>query len=156
MPGQAAKYSVAIANRQARNGFLQSMHEAMHELGGLLAKPFELPALRSLAENLSEGLAALLMVAYEAVRDGDADDLALLQKMAADRDSMVDQMRRRVVSADKSLSAQDQQALYAITSLFERIVWMLRRFAALLVEARAHEEVPALETPGGAAVELAK
>ena len=42
------------------------------------------------------------------------------------------------------------------TSLFERIVWMLRRFAALLVEARAHEEAPALETPDGAAVELAK
>ena len=154
--GASREILVAIANRQARNGFLQSLHEAMHELGGLLAKPFELPALRSLAENLSEGLAALLMVAYEAVRDGDADDLALLQKMAADRDSLVDQMRRRVVSADKSLSAQDQQALYAITSLFERIVWMLRRFAALLVEARAHEEAPALETPDGAAVELAK
>ncbi len=153
--GASREVLVAIANRQARNGFLQSLHEAMHELGGVLAKPFELPALRSLAENLSEGLAALLMVAYEAVRDGDADDLALLQKMAADRDSLVDQMRRRVVSADKSVSAQDQQALYAITSLFERIVWMLRRFAALLVEAREEETAPALEPPGGAA-ELAK
>jgi phosphate:Na+ symporter len=129
----------------------------MHELGDALAKPFDLPALRSLAENLSEGLAALLMVAYEAVRDGNPDDLALLQKMAGDRDSLVDQMRRRVVSTDKSLSAQDQQALYTITSLFERIVWMLRRFAALLVDAREQEQPAAtLETAGGATAELAK
>ncbi|MGP8232380.1 MAG: Na/Pi cotransporter family protein [Methylovirgula sp.] len=154
--GASREVLVAIANRQARNSFLQSLHEALRELGDALAKPFELPALRSLAENLSEGLAALLMVAYEAVRDGDADDLALLQKMAADRDSLVDQMRRRVVSADKSLSVQDQQALYTITSLFERIVWMLRRFAALLVDVREGEAVAALGTPGGAATELAK
>jgi phosphate:Na+ symporter len=155
--GASREVLVAIANRQARNGFLQSLHEAMHELGDALAKPFDLPALRSLAENLSEGLAALLMVAYEAVRDGDPDGLALLQKMAGDRDSLVDQMRRRVVSTDKSLSAQDQQALYTITSLFERIVWMLRRFAALLVDAREQEQPTAtLETAGGATAELAK
>ncbi len=154
--GASREVLVAIANRQARNSFLQSLHEALHELGGALAKPFEMPALRSLAENLSEGLAALLMVAYEAVRDGDADDLALLQKMAADRDSLVDQMRRRVVSADKSLSVQDQQALYTITSLFERIVWMLRRFAALLADAGEPEPAATLAAPGGAAAEIAE
>ena len=150
--GASRDVIVAIANRQARTDFLQSLHEALRELGDALAKPFELPALRSLGQNLSEGLAALLMAAYEAVRDGDADDLALLQQMAADRDSLVDQMRRRVVSADKSLSAQDQQALYTITSLFERIVWMLRRFAALLVTDTYQEPAaPPLETQSQAA-----
>jgi phosphate:Na+ symporter len=145
--GASRDIQVAIANRQARNTFLQSLHEALHELGEALAGPFELPSLKSLAENLSEGLAALLMVAYEAVRDGDADDLALLQKLTADRDSLVDQMRRRVVSADKSLSVRDQQTLYTITSLFERIVWMLRRFGALLVVDTDREEpAAALET----------
>ncbi len=145
---------MAIANRQARNSFLQSLHEALRELGDALAKPFELPALRSLAENLSEGLAALLMVAYEAVRDGDPEDLAVLQKMAADRDSLVDQMRRRVVSADRALSTQDQQALYTITSLFERIVWMLRRFAALLVvDADQPQPAAAREMPSRAAIQ---
>ncbi|MEJ0052425.1 MAG: Na/Pi symporter [Methylovirgula sp.] len=149
--GASRNIQVAIANRQARSTFLQSLHEALHELGEALAGPFELPSLKSLAENLSEGLAALLMVAYEAVRDGDADDLALLQKLTADRDSLVDQMRRRVVSADKSLSARDQQTLYAITSLFERIVWMLRRFGALLVvDADREEPTATLETQGHA------
>jgi phosphate:Na+ symporter len=151
--GASREVLVAIANRQARNSFLQSLHEALHELGDALAKPFEFAPLRSLAENLSEGLAALLMVAYEAIRDGNPDDLALLQKMAADRDSLVDQMRRRVVAADKSLSAYDQQTLYMITSLFERIVWMLRRLAALLVVADESPQPLTIAEPNEAAVQ---
>jgi phosphate:Na+ symporter len=151
--GASRDIQVAIANRQARGTFLQSLHEALHELGDALSGPFELPSLQSLAENLSEGLAALLMVAYEAVRDGDADDLALLQEMAGDRDSLVDRMRRRVVSAGTSLSARDQQTLYTITSLFERIVWMLRRFGALLVVDVDREDSTTPETQSQAVVQ---
>jgi phosphate:Na+ symporter len=125
----------AIANRQARNNLLQSIHESLNELGEALASPFEAAAMQSLSSNLSEGLAALLMAAEDAVQSGDAEDLALLQQLTADRDSLVDQMRRRVIGADKTLSAHDQRTLYTITSLFERVVWMLRRYAALLAAA---------------------
>ncbi len=121
-----------IANRQARNSLLQSIHEALCDLGVALTMPFETPAMQSLGTNLSEGLAGLLMAADEAVRSCDADDLALLRQLTADRDSLVDQMRRRVIAADKALSVRDQQTLYTITSLFERVVWMLRRYGALL------------------------
>lgn len=147
--GASREVLVAIANRQARNSFLQSLHEAMREFGEALAKPFEFSPLQTLAENLSEGLGALLMVAYDAVREGDPDDLAALQSMAADRDSLVDQMRRRVVAADKSLSARDQQTLYMVTSFFERIVWMLRRFAALLVAEHDNPQPSAFSEQAG-------
>jgi phosphate:Na+ symporter len=72
------------------------------------------------------------MVAADAVRSGDPDELALLRKLTADRDSLVDQLRKRVIAADKALSARDQHRLYTLTSLFERIVWMLRRYGSLL------------------------
>ncbi len=121
-----------VANRQARNGLLQSIHEALRELGEALSTPFETPAMQSLCVNLSEGLAALLMAADEAVHSCDADDLALLRQLTADRDSLVDQLRRRVIAADRMLSTKDQLTLYTITSLFERVVWMLRRYGALL------------------------
>lgn len=121
-----------IANRQARNNLLQSIHESLDELAKALAISFETPAMQSLSVNLSEGLAGLLMVAAEAVRSCDPDELTLLRKLTADRDSLVDQLRRRVIAADKMLSARDQHSLYSITSLFERIVWMLRRYGALL------------------------
>jgi phosphate:Na+ symporter len=130
-----------IANRQARNSLLQSVHEALRDLGNALSTPFETPAMQSLSTNLSEGLAALLLAADEAVRSCDPDDLAILRQLTADRDSLVDQLRRRVIAADKLLSARDQQALYSITSQFELVVWMLRRYGALVtVEAAAPEE----------------
>jgi phosphate:Na+ symporter len=121
-----------IANRQARNSLLQSIHESMRELGEMLASAFDAPAMQSLSSNLSEGLAALLMAAADAVRSGDEEDLSVLRQLTADRDSLVDQLRRRVLAADKALSAQDQHTLYTITSLFERVVWMLRRYGALV------------------------
>jgi phosphate:Na+ symporter len=141
-----------IANRQARNSLLQSIHESLRELGDALSTPFETPAMQSLRTNLSEGLAALLLAADEAVRSCDADDLSLLRQLTADRDSLVDQLRRRVIAADKMLSTRDQRILYTITSLFERIVWMLRRYGALLaVEAVAPDVSVAPELRGHAA-----
>lgn len=121
-----------VANRQARNSLLQAIHNSLNELGDAVSTPFEAAAMQSLSTNLSEGLAALLMAAEDAVRSCDADDLALLRQMTGDRDSLVDQMRRRVIAADKTLSTHDQRTLYTITSLFERVVWMLRRYGALL------------------------
>jgi phosphate:Na+ symporter len=121
-----------VANRQARNSLLQAIHESLNELGEAVSTPFEAAAMQSLSTNLSEGLAALLMAAEDAVCSCDADDLALLRQMTGDRDSLVDQMRRRVIAADKMLSTHDQRTLYTITSLFERVVWMLRRYGALL------------------------
>lgn len=140
-----------IANRQARTSLLQSIHESLHELGGALSTAFDVAAMRSLSRNLSEGVAALLMAADDAVRSSDAEDLAILQQLTADRDSLVDQMRRRVIAADKALSVQDQSALYMITSLFERVVWMLRRYGSLLA---AGGEAPELQPAAGVEVAL--
>jgi phosphate:Na+ symporter len=140
-----------IANRQARNSLLQSIHESVDELAKALAVSFETPAMQSLSVNLSEGLAGLLMVAAEAVGSGDPDDLTLLRKLTADRDSLVDSLRRRVIAADPTLSARDQHHLYSITSLFERVVWMLRRYGALLtVDAEKSEVAAPIELQEGA------
>ncbi len=79
------------------------MHEALRDLGEALSKPFDIPAMRSLANNLNEGLAGLLLAADDAVKTSSHEDLALLRDLTADRDSLVDQMRRRVIAADKTL-----------------------------------------------------
>jgi phosphate:Na+ symporter len=131
-----------ISNRQARSSILQSIHESLSELGDALAIPFETPAMQSLCSNLSEGLAGLLLTADDAIRSGDAEDLSILRQLTSDRDSLVDQLRRRVIAADRMLSARDQHRLYTVTSLFERIVWMLRRYGALLSVQSEVQEAP--------------
>lgn len=146
-----------VANRQARNSLLQAIHEALNELGETVSTPFEAAAMQSLSTNLSEGLAALLLAAEDAVRSCDTADLALLRQMTGDRDSLVDQMRRRVIAADKMLSTHDQRTLYTITSLFERIVWMLRRYGALLAgSVTIPAEQSALQHLGASAAPLSQ
>jgi phosphate:Na+ symporter len=122
----------AISERQARNSLLLSIHEAMADLATQLAQPFDSVALRTLADNLREGIGALLLTAEEAVRSLDPDDLALMRQLTGDRDSMVDQLRRGAIAADQGLTAADHRHLYSITSAFELIVWMLRRYSASL------------------------
>ncbi|HLJ65177.1 MAG TPA: Na/Pi symporter [Stellaceae bacterium] len=125
-----------IAERQASNSMLQTLHEAMAEFVGKCTEPAETPTMQALALNLSEGLGALLLIAEEGVRTGAAEEFNLLHQLTDERDSMVDNLRRRVIATDQGLPARDQQLLYGLTNLFERIVWMLRRFVTSADQAR--------------------
>ena len=93
------------------------------------------------ATPLSRVSGALLLTAEEAVRTLAPEDLELMREITRDRDSLVDHLRRRVIEAERGLTATDQRHLYTITSSFELIVWMLRRLTALL----APQVAPALE-----------
>jgi phosphate:Na+ symporter len=136
----------AVSERQARNSLLISIHEAMADLAGQLAQPFDSPALRELGDNLLEGLGALLLTAEEAVRSLDPGDIALMRRLTGDRDSVVEELRRSAIAADQGLTAADHRHLYSITSLFELIVWMLRRYSALLTPQAAPEPAIAAES----------
>ena len=122
----------AVSDRQARGALLASIHESVASLAEHLAHPFESAALLSLGDGLREGLGALLQTAAEAASSLDSEDLALLRQLTGDRDSLVDGLRRTVLTADQGLTAADHRHLYAVTSLFELIVWMLRRYVMRL------------------------
>ena len=55
IPARSAGVLEMISERQARNSLVLSIHEAMADLAMQLARPFESPALRELADNLREG-----------------------------------------------------------------------------------------------------
>jgi phosphate:Na+ symporter len=129
----------AISDRQARNALLIAAHEAIADLVGQLAEPFDSAILRALGDNLREGLGALLLTAEEAVRSLDPDDIALMRRLTGDRDSLIESLRRGAIAADRGLTAADHRHLYAITSLLELVVWILRRYSALLVPSAAAE-----------------
>ncbi|HTU53500.1 MAG TPA: Na/Pi symporter [Acetobacteraceae bacterium] len=122
----------AVGECQARDALLASIHESAASLAEHMARPFDSPALLSLGESLREGLGALLHTAADAASSLDPDDLALLRRLTGDRDSLVDGIRRTVLAADQGLSAADHRQLYSLTSLFELIVWTLRRYITRL------------------------
>jgi phosphate:Na+ symporter len=69
------------------------------------------------------------MCADDAARDGDAETVDMLKRISSDRSAAVDAMRRRLVKAT------NQEAVYRLTSLFERAVWLVQRYALLLQSA---------------------
>jgi hypothetical protein len=124
-----------------------STHEAMADLATQLTRPFDSPALRVLADNLREGMGALLLTAEEAVRSLDPDDIALMRRLTADRDSVVDHLRRGAIAADQGRTAADHRHLYSLTSAFELVVWGLRRYSALLAAAQPEADAAAEGAP---------
>lgn len=120
-----------LANLQARNEVLRSLYETVHHMARARASLPPGPADR-LADALSQGLGAVLMCTDDAASSGAADDIALLKQLSTDRSSVVDALRRRLIP-EENLDAVDR-----VTSLFERAVWLVERYA-LLLEASADD-----------------
>ena len=120
-----------LANLQARNEVLRSLYETVHQIArtraGLPPGPTAV-----LADTLTQGLGAVLMCADDAASSGAAGDIALLKQISSDRSSVVDGLRRRLVQTE------NQDVVYRLTSLFERAVWLVERYA-LLLEANAED-----------------
>ncbi|HWA81156.1 MAG TPA: Na/Pi symporter [Acetobacteraceae bacterium] len=140
----------AIADRQARSALLASIHDSLASLAENLSQPFDSPVLKALGDGLREGLGALLETSAEAVGSLDPTTLELMRQLTSDRDSVVVRLRESVLAADQGVSASDHKELYAITSLFELIVWMLRRYNALLAPRVMRMEMSHLTAPQAA------
>jgi len=88
--------------------------------------------LRALVESQHALLAtAADTLAHEADDAGAPDDVAMLLALTGDRSEAMDDLRRRV-AGQTTLGAADHDALYAATALFERTVWLVRRYALLI------------------------
>jgi phosphate:Na+ symporter len=115
----------AVANLQARNETLRLEHETVCQIAKRREALGEGEA-GALAATLVEGLGALLIWANDCARSGAAEDLAVLHQLTTNRSELVDSLRRGL------LHVAEQDEIYALTSLFERAVWLLQRYAQLL------------------------
>ena len=114
-----------IANLQARNETLRLEHETLCQIARQ-REDLRGGEAGTLAETLVEGLGALLMWTHDSALSGAADDLAMLHQLTTSRSEVVDSLRRSLIHTD------EQDEIYALTSLFERAVWLLQRYAQLL------------------------
>ena len=88
---------------------------------------------------LNESLHAILLVANDAVSSRDEIDMRLLFDLTSDRSAQMEKIRRQVMEVEE-VSPNDHNALYASTTLFERILWLTRRYASLLDHERSETE----------------
>jgi phosphate:Na+ symporter len=80
---------------------------------------------------LGESVHTILMLANDAFAKRDRADMELLIEFTSDRSTQMERVRRQVMEVE-DISPADHDALYATTTLFERTLWLIRRYAALV------------------------
>lgn len=88
-----------------------------------------------------ESIHTILMIAEDAFTTRDKGDLELLLNFTSDRSAQMEAIRRRIMDVG-DVTPADHDTLYASTTLFERVLWLIRRYAVLVEEARAAGEEP--------------
>ncbi len=126
----------AVALEAALDG-LRALRETLGEFGEVAEAVGEAEAatLLPVIHRLAEALHLLLGQLAEFGSEGDAETLAMIGAMTADRSDMMDGLRRRLSRAEPNLPYGAQDVLFRATSLFERMVWLTRRQALLLAPA---------------------
>lgn len=118
-----------VINLRSRNELLIHLQDGCLELAELLAAPFPESAARRIQQHLVEGLCAVLLVLAET---GDAGDHELLLAISDDRSTLMEEIRAGLLKPEAALGTDSQTRLFAATSLFERLIWVVHRYALLL------------------------
>jgi hypothetical protein len=90
--------------------------------------------LTTLIENFAEALDFLLMFAGDAARTLDRDRAQLVFDLSSDRSDMMGGIRNLYLAPDQALNPDEKALLLRLTTLFERVVWMMQRYSDLLLK----------------------
>jgi phosphate:Na+ symporter len=123
----------ALVRLQHRTLNLSGLFDAISEFVAVVRKSRQWPSSGNVADQMVEALHALLGALVDATLSEDATEQHFILTMLGGRDEMMDRMRRRVLQENPDLPADAQEALFAATMLFERIVWLARRSALLIL-----------------------
>jgi phosphate:Na+ symporter len=112
------------------------LHEAVAELVAAVPVITSLP----ITANLVEALHVLLAVVADHAESLGADDPDFVLGLFGDRDELMEELRQRFASG-AGVGVEIQDALFRVTVLFERIIWLARRLVVNL--SRAHRTMSA-------------
>jgi phosphate:Na+ symporter len=84
----------------------------------------------ALVDRLKESLNFIFLSAQDAWTSRDADDMALLLALTADRGDMMERLRRHATTG--SADNIEMSTVSLVTSLFERAVWLVRQIGLTL------------------------
>jgi phosphate:Na+ symporter len=103
---------------------LRPLQAALHQFASELAdvSPSERPVF---AEQMIEGLHAILMVAADTASDDPADAAEMLFMLTEERSALMDRVRSELLGDGASIAGRE--SLLSATLTFERIIWLLRR-----------------------------
>lgn len=117
---------------KTRQEIVVSLNDSVHELvRTIAAAPSEVRA-QPLTGNVVESLHALLLTLADVAAHPEPESIDLLIHLTGDRAELMERIRRTLLRSETPPPYPVQQALFAMTILFERHVWLIRRYAMLL------------------------
>jgi phosphate:Na+ symporter len=130
--------SERLINVQSRQSLIEFLEDAVHQLVTTVSQACFSGRLAPLIQSFVEALDFLVLTASEAASSGNAEDAKLLANLCTDRGEMMGNIRKLYLSSEQDLSAPAKALLLSLTSLFERIIWIVRRLAGLLEKCQAY------------------
>lgn len=124
----------AAMSLKGRNQLAIALCESLRELLAALSAVGTSGQGVRLPQHLVEASHALLMSLCEVVREKDPLDRVLLRELTGDRTELMESVRRDLLRNGANLDQRHRDSLFTATSLFERLVWLVRRYAAQLPE----------------------
>jgi phosphate:Na+ symporter len=119
-----------LLNQQKRQHLLHSLDEACFELWQI-AHSLEAPLYPMRAKILEE-LEALLDLADDAMKTSNAADFPKIEEKTRDCSARMEALRKEYLATHDHHTPEERSHVLAMTSTYERIVWAIRRLAALL------------------------
>ena len=118
---------------QHRASNLGTLFDSLDEFVAAARKSRQWASSGRVADQMIEAMHALLGALVDATASEDLTEQQLVLSMLGHRDELMERMRRRVLQENPDLPAEAQESLFATTMLFERIVWLARRNALLIL-----------------------
>jgi phosphate:Na+ symporter len=116
-------------NAQLRNELFIYIQDGCNSFIETLKTPFNEQAAENVRRNLLEGLHTVLILLSEIKND---DDLDVILRMSGDRSQLMKKIRTNLFDSDHVLSQDSQTRLFASTTLFERLVWLINSYASMM------------------------
>jgi phosphate:Na+ symporter len=119
-----------MLNFQARNRLLADLQDGLFSLNELLCPGRADDKTEAVAHGIVEGVDFLVLTLLDALKSQDEQDRALFLKMTADQSEVMERIRRKLLLSSER-SAKMHEALFRASSLYERMVWLLRQYCLL-------------------------
>ena len=110
------------------------LSDSVCELTETIGRAGQSGPLATLTGNMAEGLHAVLLATADTMASPDEANLELLHHLTADRGDVMEGIRRSLLHGEQTLTIDEHQTLFTSTSLFERIIRLLRRLQSVLAE----------------------
>jgi phosphate:Na+ symporter len=127
-PGRAQVATALLLENAAGN--VVALHETLSELVAAFPAAAMLPS----AGRLVEAMHFLLGFVADHAASLGAEDPEFVLKLLTDRNSMMSELRQKLTAESES-EGLGQDALFRMTILFERAVWLARRLVTDLAQA---------------------